>query len=100
MILNAKAKEDFYSWYWNEWFEDKERNHYQSKEQALEHLQTTDKVFLNAIIIEWFDSAGIWSDVINDTLILDKDYFKKCTWQSNIELLIITARDIYNETFK
>lgn len=59
MILTEKAKKDFEFWYWNDWFEDKERNYYKSEYEAFDNLKKTDKVFLNAIIIEWFDSVGI-----------------------------------------
>lgn len=54
-------------------------------------------LFQNAIIIEWFDSVGIWSNVVNDMLILNRDYFKEGSWQINIELLISTANEIYNQ---
>lgn len=96
MLLTGKCKEDFHNWYWEEWFDDKERRAYKSKEDALDALNFTDKVFLNAVIVQFLDSIGIWRHVVNDTLILDRDYFRKCNWFSNIVLLIITANDIYN----
>lgn len=69
MILTDKAREDFNDWYWNVWFEDKERESYQSKEEALYALNYTDVVFMNAILIEWLDSVGIY--ISTDYAVID-----------------------------
>lgn len=61
--LNGKCKEKFLEWYWNEWFDDKERNYYEEKEIAVKALYTTDTVFLNALIIEFFDYKNIFIEV-------------------------------------
>ena len=110
MILTGKAKEDFNKWYWNEWFEDKERDSYQNKEDALSHLDFTDIVFSNAILIEWLDSVGIYVNTqITQTPVSHKVYFEclirsdrtkvsdfYTTRQEATKQAIIKANEIYN----
>ncbi|EHQ41520.1 hypothetical protein [Myroides odoratus] len=92
MKLTVKAKNDFLKWA-------KKRCNIKLHELIKMEMwfSIQDNAFKNALIIEWFDSVGIWSNIVNDMLIIDKDYFKKFNWQTNVELLIITANEIYNE---
>ena len=113
--LNGKCKEKFLEWYWNEWFDDKERNYYEEKEIAVKALYTTDTVFLNALIIEFFDEQKIiiLIDFIGgDFCYTIKDYLtskSECkkyyglNYKSRQEATIQAikkANEIYNERFK
>ena len=110
--LNGKCKEKFLEWYWNEWFDDKERNYYEEKEIAVKALYTTDTVFLNALIIEFFDSIEIiiqihnvcddwWFRVKSKTKTIKSEKYNeyKNRQQATIQA-IKKANEIYNERFK
>ena len=113
MILNGKAKEEFEKWYWNEWFDDKERNYYEEKEIAVKALYTTDTVFLNALIIEFFDSVDIYIYLETATYVLKPNFrykiitdddtiigFKENSRQEATIQAIKKANDLYNNTDK
>jgi len=55
MILTGKAKEDFVEWC----------------KQDADWLQTYEDIFLYALIIEWFDSVGIYVECNRATLGID-----------------------------
>lgn len=64
MILTGKAKEDFLKWFSN----------YSEKNHSLKGLYDKDiyldgvelpKELINALIIEWFDSVGIYINIEN-----------------------------------
>ena len=97
MILNGKAKEDFKEWIFE--------NYYFQDLNVLYPLYLVD-----TLIIEWFDSVGIYIGVypnnnmssylsfemsINDDWIGEEENRQEATIQA-----IIKANDIYNERFK
>lgn len=99
MILNGKAKEDFKEWAYYNYVED-------SGDLAM--MRST---YRNALIIEWFDSVGIYIyletgiyfnkpnfryKIItnNDTCIGYKEYSRK---EATVQA-IKKANDIYNES--
>lgn len=113
MILTGKCKEKFLEWYWNEWFDNKERNHYKEKEIAEKALYTTDKVFLHALIIDFFDSVGVYIYFNTGTYISKPNFryeiithdnvfigFKESTRQESTDQAIKKANDLYNNTDK
>ena len=113
MILTGICKEKFLEWYWNEWFDDKERNYYEEKEIAVKALYTTDTVFLNALIIEFFDSVDIYIYLETATYVLKPNFrykiitdddtiigFKENSRQEATIQAIKKANDLYNNTDK
>lgn len=89
MILTGKAKEDFTKWNGDRQFD--------------MMLPFEYPVYLNALIIEWFDSVGIYVNAIG----YNKHYFqpycnrllheKYETRQEATIQAIIKANEIYNE---
>ena len=98
MILTGKAKEDFYK-YIN--IEDYKLFDYVRKKYA-------NEIVLNALIIEWFDSVGIyvnaeldylhivWFPTINNDWNFEEREFE--TRQEAIKEAIKKANEIYNTT--
>ena len=96
MILNGKAKDNFFQWWENK-----------IKLDKFQYFKPREDVYLNALIIEWLDSVGIyinttyedyqslnirtWIVWINEYLLID---FK--TRQEATKQAIIKANDIYN----
>ena len=82
MILTGKAKEDFIKWNGDKDFE--------------MMLPFEYPTYLNALIIEWFDSIGIWEDLFYREYRATKfqDY-KRAITQATIK-----ANKIYNERTK
>lgn len=102
MILNGKAEEDFKKWF----IETKDL--YDSYENELRLMSDTG---LNALIIEFFDSVGVYIDVrieFNDSFVLktfdsyaEDDYVGNFSnRQEATKQAIKKANDIYNEKFK
>ena len=100
MILTGKAKEDFLDW--------KVNNKKLSTIEILDfkHLSTTSQ---NALIIEWFDSVGIYIEIIlihGDEKAFTfefsyKDYFNYCDKEFSsrgeaVGRAIVNVNEIYN----
>ena len=67
MILNGKAKEDFINWICKKY-----------PEIRWHEFKSMPKIFVNVLIIEWFDSVGIFVniDVISENNSLElSDWF-------------------------
>jgi len=100
MILTGKAKEHFEAWLSSEM--------YVLPDNGIEGLGA---LFLNALIIEWLDSVGIYIDITYRPL---RHVFKynlyifdayapdgiKSTRQEATEAAILTANNLYNDTAK
>src|SRR5690606_33935055 len=101
MILTGKAKEDFLKWYYY--------NNYHHQV----FTETSDDIFINALIIEWIDSVGIFISInyvsFYDELRNDKGFEAYVTnnglsvkfrivknRQEAIEKAIKKANEIYN----
>ena len=94
MILNGKAKKDFILWLNNQ-----PVAHYEVM------LDDIPKCYLNALIIEWFDSVGIY--ITSDYFELNKGFYSeildsnfaivKPTRQEALTEAIKKANEIYNE---
>lgn len=86
MILTGKTLEDFNLWL----LENGNIFEYKNFHELSDNLK-------NALIIEFFDSVGIWGSVVCDMLILDIRFFSKESWSFTIKELIIIANEIYND---
>ena len=92
MILTGKCKEDFLKWYYY--------NNYHHQV----FTETSDDIFINALIIEWLDSVGIY---IGITYFKDSEFHWRIHYKDKygtrnsrpeaIEQAIIKANEIYNE---
>ncbi|WP_312312173.1 hypothetical protein [Empedobacter brevis] len=100
MELTGKAKEDFKKWF----IETKDL--YDSFENELRLMSDT---CLNAHIIEWFDSVGIFVNTVRLEGVWNYSFrfkhnryqeYNFNTRQEATEQSIIKANDIYNERFK
>ena len=110
MILNGKAKEDFFTWI-NRYIPNKESFECEMNINDLYFKTSTE---LNALIIEWLDSVGIYvSTQVMQTPVSHKVYFEclirsdrtkvsdfYTTRQEATEQAIITANEIYNDRTK
>lgn len=96
MILNGKAKKDFILWLNN-----------QPVAPYEVMLDDIPKCYLNALIIEWFDSVGIY--ITSDYFELNKGFYSeildsnfaivKPTRQEALTEAIKKANEIYNEKY-
>ena len=103
MILTGKAKEDFCTWI-NRDIPNKESFECEMNINDLYFKTSTE---LYALIIEWFDSVGVYVDVVSNSqtstfdAYVDDDYIyfyhsrKEATEQA-----IIKANQIYNDRTK
>lgn len=96
MNLTGIAKEDF-----NEWFKNKHTDKYTIKNLSLDLAKATT----NAIIIEWFDSVGIYFEHVRCddgflveiwTQILELTTNRYATRNLASDGAIIKANEIYN----
>ena len=111
MILNGEAKKDFENYVLN-----KELGHdsevlinVYNQETLFIDYKDVKKTLLNALIIEWFDSVGIYVNssglTLSKTFISDVSVNNNCeynydgfrTRQEAIEQAIKKANEIYNE---
>ncbi|MDM1073673.1 hypothetical protein HX001_14380 [Empedobacter brevis] len=101
MILTAKAEEDYFDWLDNQGV-----NGIDISNWEFEKFNLLSKVSQNALIIEWFDSVGIYVNVVRLNSIWNYSFwfnhnryqgydFK--TRQEATEQAIIKANEIYNE---
>ena len=105
MILTNKSKEDFFNWLDNQGV-----NGIDISNWEFEKFQLLSNVSQNALIIDWFDSVGIYvnssgltlsktfiSDVsVNDNCEYNYDGFR--TRKEATEQAIKKANEIYNST--
>ena len=105
MILTNKSKEDFFNWLDNQGV-----NGIDVSNWEFEKFQLLSNVSQNALIIDWFDSVGIYvnssgltlsktfiSDVsVNDNCEYNYDGFR--TRKEATEQAIKKANEIYNST--
>ena len=102
MILNGKAKEEFEKWILNN-----PQGHesqrmikiYNQKELFISYI-SIGKTFLNALIIDWFDSVGIYISTpsFNDT-VLGYQRGHECEVydeKNNIVYKIYNDNDVFN----
>ena len=87
MILTGKAKEDFYK-YIN--IEDYKLFDYVRKKYA-------NEIVLNALIIEWFDSVGIY--ITSDYFELNKGFYSEIL-NSNFAIVKPTRQEALTEAIK
>ena len=102
MILTGKAKEDFFKWLDNQGV-----NGIDISNWEFEKFHLLSNVSQNALIIEWFDSVGIyvnaeldylhlvWFPTINNNWNFEEHEFE--TRQEAIKEAIKKANEIYNE---
>lgn len=97
MILTGKSEESFLHWYTEKYSE--------------YNLSYKDELHLNSMIIDWFDSVGIYIDIDVSTVtnivmfsyfISHKEYFRSTEeyWKTRSEATkaaIIKANEIYNK---
>ena len=87
MILNGKAKEDFYK-YLN--IKDYKLFDYVRKKYA-------NEIVSNALIIEWFDSVGIY--ITSDYFELNNGFYSEIL-DSNFEIIKPTRQEALTEAIK
>ena len=102
MILNGKVKEEFFSWLDNQGV-----NGIYISNWEFEKFHLLSNVSQNALIIEWFDSVGIY--ITSDYFELNKGFYSeildsnfaivKPTRQEALTEAIKKANEIYNEKF-
>ena len=104
MILNGKANEDFFNWLDNQGV-----NGIDISNWEFEKFHLLSNVSQNSLIIEWFDSVGIYVNssglTLSKTFISDVSVNNNCeynydgfrTRQEAIEQAIKKAKEIYNE---
>lgn len=103
MKLTGKAKDDFLEWYVNVF---KKAKTYNLARFYKLQFASNDNAYKNAIIVEWFDSVGIYVNSIryngNDWFaICGKQFPKKYTSRREAtNKAIEKANQIYNENTK
>lgn len=110
MILNGKAKEEFLEWYFNTYLK---KNKYILIKDIEELFLSIEPVFQNVLIIEWFDSVGIYIYFNTGTYVLTPNFRYEVITEDNIYIgykensrkeatiqAIKKANKIYNERFK
>ncbi len=99
MILNGKAKEEFFNWLDNQGV-----NGIDISNWEFEKFHSLSNVSKNSLIIEWFDSIGIY--ITSDYFELNKGFYSeilnenfaivKPTRQEALTEAIKKANEIYN----
>lgn len=104
MILTGKAKEDFVKWLNKEMYY-LGRHNFEDRDNNIEDLSDN---FQNTLIIEWFDSVGVYINssglTLSKTFISDVSVNNNCeynydgfrTRKEAIEQAIKKANEIYN----
>lgn len=101
MILTGKLEKDFTTWLV---YHDVIIKHGGSYDDIWHNEDVTiygyfdklPKCAQHSIIIKFLNEKCIWQNVVSDILKFDKNYFINGDWEDNINLLIITANEIYN----
>ena len=92
MILTGKAKENFFNWLDNQGV-----NGIDISNWEFEKFQLLSNVSQNALIIEWFDSVGIY--ITSDYFELNKGFYSEIL-DSNFEIVKPTRQEAFTEAIK
>ena len=92
MVLTGKAKEEFFNWLDNQGV-----NGIDISNWEFEKFQLLSNVSQNALIIEWFDSVGIY--VTSDYFELNKGFYSEIL-ESNFEIIKPTRQEALAEAIK
>ena len=93
MILTGKAKKDFEKWLNKEMYY-LGRHHFEDRDNNIEDLSD---IFQNALIIEWFDSVGIY--ITSDYFELNKGFYSEVL-DSNFTIVKPTRHEAITEAIK
>ena len=92
MILNGKAKEEFFNWLDNQGV-----NGIDISNWEFEKFHLLSNVSKNSLIIEWFDSVGII--ITSDYFELNKGFYSEIL-ESNFEIIKPTRQEALAEAIK
>ena len=92
MILNGKAKEEFFNWLDNQGV-----NGIDISNWEFEKFHSLSNVSKNSLIIEWFDSVGII--ITSDYFELNKGFYSEIL-ESNFEIIKPTRQEALAEAIK
>ena len=92
MILNGKAKEEFFNWLDNQGV-----NGIDISNWEFEKFHLLSNVSQNALIIEWFDSVGIY--ITSDYFELNKGFYSEVL-NSDFEIIKPTRQETLTEAIK
>ena len=93
MILTGKCREDFEKWLNKEMYY-LGRHNFEDRNNNIEDLGEN---FQNCLIIEWFDSVGIY--ITSDYLELNKGFFSEIL-NENFEIIKPTRQEALAEAIK
>ena len=104
MILTGKAKEDFKKWLNKEMYY-LGRHNFEDRDNNIEDLSDN---FQNTLIIDWFDSVGIY--ITFDNFDLNKCFYSEISNYNNFSTVgnrqecaknsILKANEIYNSKYQ
>ena len=92
MILNGKAKEEFFNWLDNQGV-----NGIDISNWEFEKFHSLSNVSKNSLIIEWFDSVGIY--ITSDYFELNKGFYSEIL-NSDFEIIKPTRPEALIEAIK
>ena len=92
MILTGKAKEEFFNWLDNQGV-----NGINISNWEFEKFHLLSNVSQNSLIIEWFDSVGIY--ITSDYFELNKGFYSEIL-DSNFEIVKLTRQEAFTEAIK
>ena len=92
MILNGKAKEEFFNWLDNQGV-----NGIDISNWEFEKFHSLSNVSKNSLIIEWFDSVGIY--ITSDYFELNKGFYSEVL-NSDFEIIKPTRQEALTEAIK
>ena len=92
MILTGKAKEEFFNWLDNQGV-----NGIDISNWEFEKFHSLSNVSKNSLIIEWFDSVGIY--ITSDYFELNKGFYSEIL-ESNFEIIKPTRQEALAEAIK
>ena len=92
MVLNGKANEDFFNWLDNQGV-----NGIDISNWEFENFQLLSNVSQNALIIEWFDSVGIY--ITSDYFELNNGFYSEIL-DSNFAIVKPTRQEALTEAIK
>ena len=92
MVLNGKAKEEFFNWLDNQGV-----NGIDISNWEFEKFHLLSNVSQNSLIIEWFDSVGIY--ITSDYFELNKGFYSEIL-NENFEIVKPTRQEALAEAIK